>query len=357
MKKQTYSNTPVSVVILAAGKGTRMKSDKPKVLHKVGHLPMLFHVSNAAQILNPTNTIAVIGHGSETVEKSCAEYNQDLTCVLQKEQLGTGHAVLQTKKTLSGFEGDIAILTGDCPLMTSDMLSLLVQTHQEQGFDITFLSTTVEDPEGLGRVTRNSQGNVTGVVEHKDADEATRNIKEINTGIYVVKSTVLFTLLADVKNDNAQGEYYLPDIIPLALAQDLSVGTARTEDGDALLGINSRAQLAFAESVFQKRKRAEIMGGGVTLQAPETVYFSWDTTIEQETFVGPNVRFMQGVHIEKNCTIEGSCYLKNCTIEQGATLLPFCYIDDANIAAGRTTEPFTCIAPDANTLKKLTSIN
>jgi bifunctional UDP-N-acetylglucosamine pyrophosphorylase/glucosamine-1-phosphate N-acetyltransferase len=349
--------TPTSVIILAAGKGTRMKSNLPKVLHSVGHLPMLFHVTRAGSAVNPQHIIAVVGHGSNKVEESCKTYCPELELVLQEEQLGTGHAVMQAEEVLSNFEGDIIILTGDCPLMTKEMVRNLLTAHQMGEYAITFLSADINDPTGLGRVKRNHKNDVTGIVEHKDATDTELDIKEINTGLYVVKSSVLFELLKRVNNENSQGEYYLPDIIPLALQQNLTVGTAHTEDGASLLGVNSRAQLAFAEGIFQQRERDKAMENGVTLQAPESVYFSWDTTIENETFIGPNVRFMEGVEIAQNCVIEGSCYLKNCVLEQGSTLKPFCYIEDTIIASGRTTEPFTCIAPDANIINKITSIS
>lgn len=349
--------TPTSVIILAAGKGTRMKSSLPKVLHAVGHLPMLFHVTKASTAVNPEHTIAIVGHGSEVVEKACQTYNQKLALVLQEEQLGTGHAVMQAEESLANFNGDIIILTGDCPLMTEEIVHNLLTAHQMGDYSITFLSADIKDPTGLGRVKRNARNEVEAIIEHKDANEEELNIKEINTGLYVVKSSILFDLLKQVNNENSQGEYYLPDIIPLALKQGLSIGTAHTEDGESLLGINSRSQLAFAEGIYQSRKRNNAMDNGVTLQNPESVYFSWDTKIENETFIGPNVRFMEGVSIASNCTIEGSCYLKNCTVEEGVILKPFCYIEDTTIAKNRVMEPFTCIAPDANIINKLTSIS
>lgn len=244
---------PVAVVILAAGKGTRMKSELPKVLHKVGNLPMLFHVANTGKSISPQKMIAVIGHGADMVKKSCNDYNSNLELVLQTEQLGTGHAVLQTQDSLNGFNGDIMILTGDCPLMTNEMVKNLLKSHQENNYDITFLSATMPDPTGLGRVKRNEFGEVTGIIEHKDATAEEHKITEINTGLYIVKSSVLFNLLKQVNNNNVQGEYYLPDIITLALKQNLSIGTASTDDGEALLGINSKEQLAFAENIFANR--------------------------------------------------------------------------------------------------------
>ncbi len=245
--------TPVSVIILAAGKGARMKSDLPKVLHKVGGLPMLFHVSNAGKSINPEHMIAIVGHGANMVEEACEEYNQNLELVLQMEQLGTGHAVMQAEDSLDGFKGDIVILTGDCPLMTNKTVKKLLNSHQKNNNAITFLSAEMEDPTGLGRVKRNANGEILGIVEHKDSTKEELKIKEINTGLYVVKSEVLFNLLKNVKNENAQGEYYLPDIITLALNKNLTVGTATTSNGKALLGVNSKDQLKFAESIFQNR--------------------------------------------------------------------------------------------------------
>lgn len=349
--------TSAAVLILAAGKGTRMKSTLPKVLHAVGHLPMLFHVTHAGKAVNPKQMLAVIGHGAEKVEELSKTYCPELSFVLQEEQLGTGHAVLQAESTLANFEGDVIILTGDCPLMTEEMVQHLLTAHQMGEYSVTFLSADMPDPTGLGRVKRNNAGEVTGIVEHKDATDEELQIQEINTGLFVVKSEALFSLLKEVKNENSQGEYYLPDIIPLALAKGLTVGTAHTQDGEHLLGVNSREQLAFAEGIFQTRMRKKIMADGVTLLAPESVYFSWDTTIGEETTIGPNVRFMSGVTVAENCTIEGSCYLKETTLEANSTLKPFCYLEDTTIASGRVIEPFTCIAPDANIINKLTSIS
>lgn len=239
-------------VILAAGKGTRMKSPLPKVLHCVGGVPMVEHVLQAAQAAGSERQIAVIGFEAEQVESYLAGKAET---ALQAEQLGTGHAVLMTEDRLKGYEGTVLILCGDTPLLDGGELRNFVRQHQEAGADISVLTAMAPDPTGYGRILRDASGAVTGIVEHKDATEEQRKINEINTGIYCVEAPLLFELLHEVKCENVQKEYYLTDILTIARDRGARVAGIVTGDFDMVMGVNSREQLAEAERLLAERRK------------------------------------------------------------------------------------------------------
>jgi bifunctional UDP-N-acetylglucosamine pyrophosphorylase/glucosamine-1-phosphate N-acetyltransferase len=341
---------PLGVVILAAGKGTRMKSDLPKVLHPLAHRPLLAHVLAAATPLHPAALVTVIGHGAETVRDTIAPLAPaNHTFAMQAEQLGTGHAVQQAKAALGALVDDataaVLILSGDVPLVTAALLQGLLAAHQADRATVTVLSTHVPDPTGLGRIVRDTAGSFVGIVEHKDASPAERAIAEINTGIYVVQAKALFQLLADVKNTNSQNEYYLTDILGLAVARGLKAHVHTTDLGATLLGINTREQLAFCEGIWQQAKRRDVMLNGATLLDPATTYFSTDTAIGREVTIGPNTQFLPGVHVADGVTLEGNTVLANTTLERGAVVHPFCHLEGALLKAGASVGPFARLRP------------
>ncbi len=243
----------LSVVIMAAGKGTRMNSDLPKVLHPLNHRPMIAYVVDAARSLLPSKLIAVIGYQKEKVMKSIGA--DDVTFAHQDDPQGTGHAVLQTEPALDEFAGDVMILSGDVPLLTETVLQEYLQHHRKSGAWLTLLTAEVEDPTGYGRIVRDDTGLVTAIVEHKDADEEIRKIKEYNSGIYLVQHDELFDRLHRISNDNAKGEYYITDIVKIALEDGCKVSAYKIEDATLVKGINTAAELAEAEQVLTQRNR------------------------------------------------------------------------------------------------------
>lgn len=244
-------STPLAVIVLAAGKGTRMKSELAKVLTPMAGKPMVHHVLEAAG--TDTRKVVIVGHQADAVKNSINTKFNGVEFAHQHEQLGTGHAVQQAESTLQGFEGDAIILSGDVPLVTPTLIKALLKGHGTNA--VTVATTTVENPFGLGRIVRDAAGNFKKITEQKDASEDEQKITEINTGIYMVKLPLAFDLLKKVKNNNASGEYYLPDIIALALDAGFDVGTCHVDDGMALLGVNTPEQLALAESIYNERNK------------------------------------------------------------------------------------------------------
>ena len=242
----------LAAVILAAGKGTRMKSDLPKVLHKINDRPMVHYVIDLAKELNAEKTILIIGHERELVKTACAGLSVEFA--VQEPQLGTGHAVQMTEEMLSDFDGDILVLSGDVPLLTAQTMNALIQVHSQNDAAATLLTSDLDDPTGYGRVMRDADGSVYKIVEHKDANERERAVREINAGIYIFKAADLFRALKMVKNDNAQGEYYLPDVISIFISENKKVFAVKTDSFDETRGINTIEQLRDAETILSQRR-------------------------------------------------------------------------------------------------------
>ncbi len=243
----------LSVIIMAAGKGTRMNSNLPKVLHPLNHRPMIAYVVDAARSLQPSKLIAVIGYQKEKVMESIGA--DDVTFAFQDDPQGTGHAALQTEPALDGFAGDVMILSGDVPLLTEKVLKKYLRHHRNSGAWLTLLTAEVDDPTGYGRIVRDDTGLVTAIVEHKDADQEIRKIKEYNSGIYLVQHNDLFDRLHRIGNDNAKGEYYITDIVKIALEDGCKVSAYKIDDANLVKGINTAAELAEAEQVLTQRNR------------------------------------------------------------------------------------------------------
>ncbi|CRS36114.1 bifunctional GlmU protein [includes: UDP-N-acetylglucosamine pyrophosphorylase%3B glucosamine-1-phosphate N-acetyltransferase] [Streptococcus equi subsp. equi] len=271
---------PNYAIILAAGKGTRMKSGLPKVLHKVSGLSMLEHVLNSVSALAPQKQLTVIGHQAEQVRAVLGD--QSLT-VVQEEQLGTGHAVMMAEEELSGLEGQTLVIAGDTPLIRGESLKALLDYHIREKNVATILTANAKDPFGYGRIIRNVAGEVVNIVEQKDANEAEQEVKEINTGTYIFDNKRLFEALKHLTTDNAQGEYYLTDVISIFKAGQERVGAYLLKDFDESLGVNDRLALAQAEVIMQERINRQHMLNGVTLQNPAATY------IESSVEIAPDV--------------------------------------------------------------------
>ncbi|MBP9484129.1 MAG: NTP transferase domain-containing protein, partial [Negativicutes bacterium] len=274
-----------TAVVLAAGKGTRMKSNLPKVLHPVMGKPMVLHVVDKSYQAGAENVLAIVGFGGESVE---AVLTGKARVVEQKEQLGTGHAVQQCIPALENYQGDVMILCGDTPLLRVETLSDLMDKHQKSGASATVLTALLDNPMGYGRILRSDSGQVLGIVEEKDATEVQRKVQEINTGIYCFKSLDLVEALKSLTNDNAQGEYYLTDTLAYLNKVDKPVGAQILLDEDESLGVNSRVQLAQAEQILRQRKNLELMENGVTLMDPATTYVDEDVEVGPDTVIYPS---------------------------------------------------------------------
>lgn len=308
-----------SVIILAAGKGTRMESDLPKVLHHLAGAPMLLHVMKSSATLEPERLVIIAGHGADAVGAVARDYSETAQVVLQSEQLGTGHAVSQAKSALADCTGDVIVLYGDTPFVRPETLQALLAARKTA--DIVLLGFQAANAGRYGRLVMQGSA-VLRIVEYKDASEQERAITFCNSGVICAKADVLFSLLEAVGNDNASKEYYLTDIVQLANDRNLSVTAVHCDEAETM-GINSRAELAQAEASFQSRTRMEMMALGVSLTAPETVYFAYDTVLGRDSQVEPNVVFGPGVTVENGARIRAFSHLEGCHISSGAVVGPY----------------------------------
>lgn len=309
----------VSLIVLAAGLGSRMNSDLPKVLHPLAGVPMLHHALAAGRALEPSRIVVVTGHGATEVAKAAAEFDEVCECVLQEPQSGTAHAVAQAAPLLSDADGDAIVLYGDTPFVCPETLDAMRAARSRHA--VVFLGFVAADPARYGRLIVNGD-QLERIVEFKDATEAERAITLCNSGVVCAGARTLFRLVAAVDNQNAAAEFYLTDIVALARAAGLSVGFVTCPEAETL-GINTRAQLAAAEAAFQTRARADALENGVTLTAPETVFFALDTHIGRDAVIGPNVIFGPAVTVESGAEIKGFCHLEGCHISRGAQVGPF----------------------------------
>ncbi len=309
----------IALVILAAGKGTRMGSDLPKVLHRIAHAPMLWHAMRAGQALEPDRTIVVAGHEAEMVAAAARDYDTETRVVEQTEQKGTAHAVAQAAPALDGFHGDAIVLYGDTPFISEDRLNDMARARAQH--DIVVLGFHAADPARYGRLVTDGDA-LLRIVEYKDATEQERAITLCNSGVVAADAAVLMDLVGKVGNGNASGEYYLTDIVAIARAQGLSAGVVLCDEAETL-GVNSRPELARAEAAFQQSRRARLIEDGVNLQAPDTVWLAWDTEIGRDAEIEPNVVFGPGVTIESDARIRAFSHLEGCHVSRGATVGPF----------------------------------
>lgn len=310
---------PLSLVVLAAGMGSRMNSDLPKVLHPLASVPLLAHALRAGAALEPERVVLVAGHEAEAVEKAARGFEPEILTARQAEQLGTAHAVAQARAALEGFRGDVLVLYGDTPFVRPE--TLLAMRAARESHAVVVLGFTAADPGRYGRLIMEGH-ELQRIVEFKDATAAERAVDLCNSGVLCADAGLLFELIDGVGNDNAAGEYYLTDIVELARAAGHSVGVVRCDESETL-GINTRAELAQAEAAFQARARAEALETGVTLTAPETVFFALDTVVGRDAVIGPNVVFGPGVTIETGAEIRAFCHLEGCHVSRGAQVGPF----------------------------------
>jgi len=327
----TTSST-LSTIILAAGKGTRMKSAKAKVLHKVFFQPMIHLVLKAVEPLETKQSIVIVGHQKEAVEKVLEGF--DVTCAEQKEQNGTGHAVLCAEPHVTAWEGDVMILYGDSPLLLTQHLEEMYQLHRRNDSVLTVMTTCLVKPTNYGRIIIDNSGNVLEIVEEKDATEEQRSITEINVGIYCVETKFLFEALKQVTTDNSQGEMYLTDIVAIAVKNGFTVRRYEHPHPDHVLGVNSRDELAQAHMEIQSRRNAELMASGITLLNPATTQISPSVAIEPDSIVGPQVTITGTSLIASGCVIEAGVSMHNAVIGNNAHIGANSVLTNCSVGSG-----------------------
>ena len=310
---------PTALIVLAAGQGTRMNSDLPKVLHELGGAPLFAHALASGAALAPERTVLVVGHGAEAVEKAAARHAPEAQIVRQAEQKGTAHAVDCAAGALAGFRGDALVLYGDTPFISAATLRAMAKARKAH--DLVVLGFEAADPGRYGRLVMAGE-RLARIVEFKDASEAERAITLCNSGVVLAPAELLFELIGEVGNHNASGEYYLTDIVEIASRRGLSATAVRCDEAETL-GINTRAELAAAEAQFQARARAAALEGGASLIAPETVFFALDTHLGRDVIVEPNVVFGPGVTVENGARIRAFSHLEGCHVGRGAIVGPF----------------------------------
>lgn len=364
----------VRAIVLGAGKGTRMKSKKPKVLHEIFAKPLLAWVLDAiCGLSKDIESVVVIGHGAEDVEEYLNKNYKYVKTAFQKEQLGTGHAVATALPQFHGFRGDVIITCGDTPLITTKSLKNLVKYHNENYSDVTVMTTTFDNPYGYGRIVRNSKDEVLKIIEEKDATDAIKAIKEVNAGIYCLNWEKVKKAFTELQNNNAQGEYYLTDIVKWARINSLKVLGYKNKDNSEIYGINSRQNLAVATKMLNHRYLDTLMTEGVTIVDPDSTYISPETTIESDTIIYPNTyiegknkigsdckigpfaRLRGGCEVDDGCKIGNFVELKNAKIGSNTNACHLSYIGDAkigqhvNIGAGTIFANYNSITKEKKT--------
>ncbi|CAN5562481.1 bifunctional UDP-N-acetylglucosamine diphosphorylase/glucosamine-1-phosphate N-acetyltransferase GlmU [soil metagenome] len=335
------------VVILAAGKGTRMKSGLPKVLHRAAGLPLLEHVLRAAATLEPASTVLVLGHQADLVKRAVGK-RPGLAFASQEQQLGTGHALLQAEAALQGASGTVVLLSGDVPLLRPATLRALVERHRAAGAAATVLTADVAAPDGYGRIVRDDAGFISAIVEHRDATASERAIREINSGIYAFDLGPLFGALREIGSSNAQGEYYLPDLVTIFRARGLVVEVLKLKDSREIVGVNSRTELAEVSMILRTTKLEELMAAGVTISDPASTFIDPDVSVGPDTILRPGVYLEGRTQIGSGCEIHSGVRIVDSTIGDDVVINNFCVIVESTVRRGARLGPFAHIRPQSD---------
>ena len=334
------------IVVLAAGKGTRMKSALPKVLHRVAGLPMIHYVLDAARTLQPRSLVVVVGYQSGCL-KSALSGESGLTFVVQEPQLGTGHALQTAEPALGGATGTLVLLSGDVPLLSSGTMKKLVDRHQATGAAATVVTAMVEEPRGYGRIVRSGE-RIARIVEERDASPAEREIREINSGIYAFAVEGLFDAVRAIAAENDQREYYLPDLVAIFRHRGRNVETLTMESANEVLGINSRLELAEVSRVVRQTKNAELMAAGVTIEDPATTYIDRGVHVGADTVIHPGVSLEGETVVGDACEIHSGVRIVSSRLGDRVTINNHCVIQYATIATEAIIGPFAHLRKDAN---------
>jgi bifunctional UDP-N-acetylglucosamine pyrophosphorylase / glucosamine-1-phosphate N-acetyltransferase len=335
--------TDLHVLVLAAGKGTRMKSGLAKVVHRVAGLPLIEHVLRAVDPLQPASEVVVIGHKPEQIG-AALKHRSSVEFVVQKSQLGTGHAMLQAEPLLSDRPGAVLLVYGDVPLVRTKTLEGLIEQHHRRKAAATVLTANVDDPSGYGRIVR-SNGEIVAIVEHKDASPEERAIREINSGIYVFELRLVFPALREIGSSNAQGEYYLPDLVRLFRGRGLRVDTLVLDAAEEILGVNSRKELADVGQILRERKNDALMTAGVTIVDPASTWVDPDVVVGPDTVLHPNVYLEGRTQIGAGCEVHSGVRIIDSVVEDQAVINNFCVIRESHIERGAQVGPFAQLRP------------
>jgi bifunctional UDP-N-acetylglucosamine pyrophosphorylase / glucosamine-1-phosphate N-acetyltransferase len=342
-KTTTDGSQEVCAVVMAAGQGTRMRSEVIKVLHPLCGLPMVGHVLALCRRLGVRRTLVVVGHQAERARAALDE--QGVEFVLQAEQRGTAHAVQQAEPALRGYDGDVLVINGDVPLLTDMLIGELIATHRSLRAAATLVTTRLPDPEGYGRVLRDPRGGFRGIVEHVEATTAQRRLKEINAGIYLFRAPELFRTLDAVRPSAIKGELYLPEALAILRKAGGRIGTLLAADPQEVLGINTRAELAAAIRVMRRRIVERLMQEGVTCVDPETVYASVQATVGRDTTLYPHVQLEGRTAVGSGCTIHAGCRIQNTRLGDRVTVLDGSIILDSEVADDCQIGPYAHLRP------------
>jgi bifunctional UDP-N-acetylglucosamine pyrophosphorylase/glucosamine-1-phosphate N-acetyltransferase len=343
---------PLASIVLAAGKGTRMKSGLIKVLHPIAGLPMIAWPVAAAREAGSDPIVLVIGHQATAVQ-AVFRGSADIRSAMQEEQLGTGHAVACALDALIGFSGTVLILCGDTPLLRSETLRNMLAYHRDNGAVITVLTAFMDDPFGYGRVVRDDSGRVTAIVEQKDATSEEREIREINSGIYCMDSGFLFANIKEISNDNSQGEYYLTDLLAIAVKKGLTCLALPTADADEIMGVNDRVQLSEAARILRSRINREYMLSGVTLIDPDQTYIDHGVTIGADTTIHPGCRIGGGSIIGSGCEIEAAVSISDCRIGDDCHIKASSVLESSELGEDVSVGPMAHLRPGTVLGKKV----
>jgi bifunctional UDP-N-acetylglucosamine pyrophosphorylase/glucosamine-1-phosphate N-acetyltransferase len=343
MAARSAGERPLHALLLAAGQGKRMRSERIKLLHVLGGSPMVCHVARAAAALRPATLAAVVGNQAEQVAAALAPHKPVL--VRQEQQLGTAHAVLQARLLFRGQGGDLLILNGDVPLIRPSTLRALVRRHRATGAAATVLTTRVADPSGYGRVVRDRSGALERIVEDRDATAAQKAIDEINAGLYCADLSLLWGALRRTGRSNAQGEYYLPDLFPILRKAGHRVEGWCHEDPAEVLGVNDRSELARAGKTLYRRKAESLMADGVTIIDPDCTYIDPGVTVGRDTVVHPLARLEGSTRVGERCEVGALCHLVDSTLADDVTLRDMCVITESSVARGAKIGPFSHLRP------------
>jgi bifunctional UDP-N-acetylglucosamine pyrophosphorylase/glucosamine-1-phosphate N-acetyltransferase len=335
----------IHVVVLAAGQGTRMKSRLPKVLHSLVGRPLIEHVLQAADAISPSTVTLVIGHGAESV-RAATGTRPNVGFVVQEPQLGTAHALQQAEARLAGKQGTVVLLSGDVPLLKGSTLRRLVEAHQAANAAATVVTAVVERPYGYGRIVR-TRGRIARIVEERDASPDVRQIREINGGIYAFDLAPLFDALRGIAAQNAQGEYYLTDLVAIYRRRKLPVETLVVDNPQEIRGINSRTELAEVSRIVRQTKNEELMAAGVTIVDPATTYIDPDVEIGPDTVIHPDVAIEGQSRIGAACEIHSHVRIVGSEIADKSVILNFCLIIGSRIAEGASVGPFAHLRPES----------
>jgi len=329
------------VLILAAGKGTRMVSNRAKVLHKICGIPMLGMIYRAAARLRPAEILVVIGHDADKVREILSGFRASF--VLQREQFGTGHAVRAARAELKKHRGDVLVILGDTPRIKTETLKKLIKRHRTLGGAATLLTTSTPDPTGYGRIVRNDKGNIEAIIEEKDATPAQRRITEINPGFYCFKIPPLMEALRELSNDNAQGEYYLTDLVAIQRQRGMQVNAILHEDFEELRGINSRKELAELSTALGKQKKLSLMNAGVTFIDPDKTYVELDVKVAKDVVLYPMVTLEGNTQIGEGSVVRSGTRIADSIVEEAVEILDSCVVTDSKIRKSATVGPFSHI--------------